>query len=51
MENFISISSFCSVNYRLSSFMKNVLIIKLRYIGDVLLATPTVGRSKRRNPM
>ena len=30
--------------------MKNVLIIKLRYIGDVLLATPTVRAIKAARP-
>ena len=30
--------------------MKNVLIIKLRYIGDVLLATPTVHAIKAARP-
>ena len=30
--------------------MKNVLIIKLRYIGDVLLATPTVRAIKAAQP-
>ncbi len=30
--------------------MKHVLIIKLRYIGDVLLATPTVRAIKAAQP-
>jgi ADP-heptose:LPS heptosyltransferase len=30
--------------------MRNVLIIKLRYIGDVLLATPTVRAIKSARP-
>ena len=30
--------------------MRNVLIIKLRYIGDVLLATPTVRAIKGARP-
>ena len=30
--------------------MRNILIIKLRYIGDVLLATPTVQALKAAYP-
>lgn len=37
--------------YGISSFpMTNVLIIKLRYIGDVLLATPTIRAIKAARP-